>query len=338
MSEALLSALTEALADLVTAVETADDEVLDPDTAVKWLESTAFVLGRLPAADRRTLDGLFRDAALREPAGPWRDQLLKVSEGFGLTEDPHVVDCDRVETHVETFVTLVRGADPATPVPTCPGWTLADLVKHHGTTHRWTEHLVRTRATERVWSKDVPLDLPEDPAAYADWLAASAEASLRTLRAAEPDAPMWSHGADPHVRFFPRRLLFEAVVHLVDAELALGREPGRIDPGTAADGIEEFLENLPYFSWVAEPVAQLDRDGASLRLTATDTGAAWTLTLGGGGFTWQRRAEGEATAAVEGTTADLLLLVYGRYGTDDPRFMLAGDRTVLDAWRSATAL
>lgn len=338
MSEALLSALTEALAELVTAVETAGDEVLDPDTSVKWLESTAYVLGGLPAGDRRRLDGLFRDAALRQPPGAWRDELLKVSQGFGLTEDVHPARLDAVAARVESFVTLVRGADPATPVPSCPGWTLADLVRHHGTTHRWIEHLVRTRATERVWAKDVPLDLPEDPAAYPDWLAASAAESLRTLRAADPDTRMWSHGADPHVRFFPRRLLFEAVVHHADAELALGRRPGPVDPDTAADGIEEFLENLPYFSWVAEPVAQLDRDGASIRLAATDSGAAWTLTLGGGGFSWQRRTEGPVTATVEGTAGDLLLLVHGRYGADDPRFTHHGDRTLLDAWRAATAL
>ncbi|MFF5973008.1 maleylpyruvate isomerase family mycothiol-dependent enzyme [Streptomyces sp. NPDC012769] len=338
MSDALLNTLAEALADLVTSVETADDEVLDPDSAVKWLESTAHVLGRLPAADRRTLDGLFRDAALREPPGPRRDELLTVSRGFGLTEDDHVVNCDLVESYVQRFVALVRDADLATPVPTCPGWTLADLVKHHATTHRWIEYLVRTRATERVPSTDGPLDPPEDPAAYPDWLAASAEVSLRTLRAADPDAPMWCHGADPHARFFPRRLLFEAVVHLADAELALGREPGPIDPGTAADGIDEFLENVPYFAWVAEPVARLGRDGASLRLTATDTGAVWTITLGGGGFTWRRRAEGEATTTVEGTVADLLLLVHGRRATDDPRFTRTGDRTLLDAWRTATAL
>ncbi|MFF6777345.1 maleylpyruvate isomerase family mycothiol-dependent enzyme [Streptomyces sp. NPDC012637] len=337
MSDALPNTLAEALADLVTAVDTSDDAVL-PDTATKWLESTASCLGGLSAADRRALDRLFRDAALRQPAGPRRDELLKVSERLGLTDDAHAGYCDLVRSHVESFVTLVRGADPAIPVPTCPGWTLADLVEHHGTTHRWIEHLVRTRATERVWSRDVPLDLPDDPAAYPDWLAASAEASLRALRAADPDTVLWSHGADPHVRFFPRRLLFEAVVHLTDAELALGREPGRVDPGTAADGIEEFLDNLPYFSWVAEPVAQLGRDGESLRLAAADTGAAWTVTLGGGGFTWRRHADGAATAAVEATAGELLLLLYGRYAADDPRFTHSGDRAALDAWLRATAL
>ncbi|MET9952697.1 maleylpyruvate isomerase family mycothiol-dependent enzyme [Streptomyces sp. NPDC006339] len=338
MSDALLNTLAEALADLVTSVETADDDVLDLDTGVKWLESTAYILRRLPAADRRALDRLFRDAALREPPGPRRDELLQVSEGFGLTEDDHLVHCDLVESYVERLVALVREADPATPVPTCPGWTLADLVKHHAATHRWIEYLVRTRATERVEPTDGPLDPPGDPAAYADRLAESAELSLRTLRAADPDAPMWCFGADPHARFFPRRLLFEAVVHLADAELALGREPAPVEAGTAADGIDELLENVPYYSWVAERVARLGRDGASLRLTATDTGAAWTVTLGGGGFTWQRRAEGDATTTVDGTAADLLLLLYGRRPADDPRYAHTGDRTLLDAWLTATAL
>ncbi|MEV0450457.1 maleylpyruvate isomerase N-terminal domain-containing protein [Streptomyces sp. NPDC050600] len=330
MSEALLSALAEAVADLATAN--------DPDAGGQGLAGTARLLDALPAADRRTLDRLFRDAALRQPPGPRRERLLKVPAGLGLPGDAHAVRCDLVASYVESFVTLVRDADPATPVPSCPGWRLADLVRHHGTTHRWAEHLVRTRATARVRSRDVPLDLPADPAGYPDWLAASAESALRVLREAEPEAPVWTHGGDPHVRFFPRRLLFEAVVHRADAELALGREPAPADPATAADGIEEFLENLPYFSWVAEPVAQLDRDGARLRLSATDTGAVWTVTLGGGGFAWRRRAEGEPTAGVEGTAADLLLLLHGRYAADDTRFTRSGDPTLLDAWIAATSL
>ncbi|MEU3075748.1 maleylpyruvate isomerase family mycothiol-dependent enzyme [Streptomyces laurentii] len=338
MSEALLDALTEALADLVTVIDTCDDEVLDPDTAVTWLESTGAALGRLPAAERRTLDGLFRAAALRQPPGLWRERLLTVSEGFGLTEDTHAAHCDALAARVESFVTLVRDADPATPVPTCPGWTLADLIRHQGTVHRWAEHLVRTRATVRVRPDDVPLDLPEDPAAYPGWLAASAGASLRTLRAADPDAAMWSPGADPHARFFPRRLLHEAVVHLADAERALGRVPGPVDPGTAVDGIEEFLETLPYAAPAAESIAGLGRDGARLRFAATDGPAAWTLTLGGGGFTWRRQAADEAAATVEGTLADLLFLLYGRYAADDPRFTRTGDRALLDAWCAATVL
>ncbi|MEU8759340.1 maleylpyruvate isomerase family mycothiol-dependent enzyme [Streptomyces sp. NPDC048659] len=330
MSEALLNALAEAVAELAAE--------RDPG-AGPGLAGAARPLDGLSPADRRTLDRLLRDAALRQSPGPRRERLLKAPARLGLPGDAHAARCALLAAYTESFVTLVRGADLAAPVPSCPGWTLADLVRHHGTGHRWTEHLVRTRAGARVRPEDVPSELPEDPADYPDWFAEGAGAALRTLGAADPDAPMWSYGADPHVRFHPRRLLFEAVVHLADAELALGRVPAPADPDTAADGVEEFLENLPYYAWVAEPVARLGRDGARLRLTATDTGAAWTVTLGGGGFAWRRGAEGEPTAAVAGTAADLLLLVHGRYAADDTtRFTATGDRTLLAAWAAATAL
>ncbi|MFF3324862.1 maleylpyruvate isomerase N-terminal domain-containing protein [Streptomyces sp. NPDC002889] len=337
MSDALLHALTEALADVVTSIDTCDDDVLDPDTAVKWMETTAYLLDRLSPADRRELAGLFRRVAARRPEGAWRDELLKIPEGFGLDDDQHELYCDGVEQLVRRFVDAVRDVDPATPVPTCPGWTFADLVKHHGTTHRWMEHLVRTRAAERVRSRDVPLDLPEETTAYPRWLVHSAEATLRTLRKVDPDTPMWSHGADQRVGFYPRRLLFETVVHLADAELALGREPG-IRPGTAADGIDEFLENVPYFAWIAEPVGELAN--GSLRLTATDTGGAWTITFGDAGYAWTTHGENADTAAVcvAAPVADLLLLQYGRRHPDDPRFAVAGDHAVLDRWLAATAM
>ncbi|MFF8831560.1 maleylpyruvate isomerase family mycothiol-dependent enzyme [Streptomyces sp. NPDC015131] len=339
-SEALEQALAEALAHLLTAVDTCDDEVLDPDTAVRWTEHTAHVLDRLAPADRRRLGDLFEQAARREPDAALRAALARVPAGLGLDEDVHEGYCDAVEDHARHFAKLLRDADPATPVTTCPGWTLAGLAAHYGTAHRWSAHLVRTLPTERVLARDLALDPPADPAACLDWAVRGAEEAARTLRAADPDAALWSPGADPHVRAFPRRLAFESAVHLADAELALGAEP-RIEPGLAADGVEEFLENLPYYGRLAEAVSRLGRDGASLRLSATDTGASWTITLGGGGFAWCRdtpaHPEAPATVTVAGTTGELLLLVYGRYGADDLRFAVSGDRTLAAGWAAATA-
>ncbi|CAL9354075.1 maleylpyruvate isomerase family mycothiol-dependent enzyme [Streptomyces sp. enrichment culture] len=335
MTGALERTLADALAHLLTAVDTCDDEVLDPDEAVGWMEHTGHVLGRLTAADRRRLAELFRDTARREPEGPWRDALRQLPDNLGLDDDAHSAYCDAVADHTASLVAAVRDADPATPVPTCPGWTLTDLVRHLGEVCRWMDHLVSTRATARVEPGAVPLDLPGDPAAHPAWLARSADAVLGTLRAADPDTPMWSYGADPHARFYARRLCFETAVHLADAELALGAEP-HVEQGTAADGIEEFLENLPYYAWVAEPIAQLGRDGAALRLRAADTGAVWTLTLGDGGFGWTTSGTGPAAVTVEAGCGELLLLLYGRYGAGDGRFTVSGDRALLDAWLAAT--
>ncbi|MFC7928257.1 maleylpyruvate isomerase N-terminal domain-containing protein [Streptomyces cinereoruber] len=359
MSDALLSALAEALAGLVTAVETADEDALDPDTAVEWLESTGHAFAGLSAADRRALDGLFRAAALREPEGPRRNALLKASEGFGLTAglpsglpagpasgllsgpsaDAHAAACDAVLDHTRRLAAVVRDADPALPVPGCPDWTLADLARHVGTVHRWAEHLVRTRSATRVLARDVPLDPPAGPAAHADWLVAGAERFAATARDADPDAPVWSPGADPHVRHYPRHVLFETLVHLADAELAVDGKTGPLDPATAADAVDHFLTDAPYIARIAEPVSRLGRDGTVLRLTARDTGAVWTLVLGGGGFTWTRGSGGaEPTAAVEADAGELLLLLHRRCGADDPCFTHAGDRGLLDAWLAATAL
>ncbi|MDX2291276.1 MULTISPECIES: maleylpyruvate isomerase N-terminal domain-containing protein [Streptomyces] len=363
MSDALLNALAEALAGLVTAVETSDEDTLDRDTAVKWLESTGHALSGLGHADRRTLDGLFRAAALREPPGPWRDGLLTVPAGLrhdddahpalldeeariapeatrlALDDGAHLALVDAVAERAGRYADTVGDADPATPVPTCPGWTLGDLTRHLGTVHGWAEHLVTARPATRVRAGDLPLDPPADPSAYPGWFAARAQGFTTAARTADPAAPVWSPGADPSVRHYPRHLLAETVVHLADAEIALTGSARPIDPGTAAAALDHFLTTAPYIPWIAEPLAHLDRDGAVLRLAARDSGAVWTLVLGGGGFTWSRSGTGaEPTASVTADAGELLLLLHRRYAPDDPRFTRTGDRDLLDDWLAASAL
>lgn len=240
--------------------------------------------------------------------------------------------CAAVEAEVARFVTVIGDADPATPVPTCPGWTVADLVRHHGTTHRWVEHIVRTRASERVWSRDVVTDAPDDDRDLAAWLAAGAERLLVTLRAAGPDLPVWSWGADQHARFWSRRVLYEAVIHRADAELALGRVP-HIDRDTAVEGIEEFLTNLPNARWVAERLEELLGNGHTVHLHATDAGAGgeWMISLPPDGVAW-KRGHGKATVAVQAQAGDLLLLIYGRLRPAGERFAVFGDQLLLERW------
>ena len=51
---------------------------------------------------------------------------------------------DALERDAAAFVEVVRTADPAGPVPACPGWGLADLGRHLGSVHRWAREAIRT--------------------------------------------------------------------------------------------------------------------------------------------------------------------------------------------------
>ncbi|HEY3501556.1 MAG TPA: maleylpyruvate isomerase family mycothiol-dependent enzyme [Actinocatenispora sp.] len=236
---------------------------------------------------------------------------------------------DAVAEAAAAYVATVADADPTTPVPTCPQWTLADLSRHHGTTYRWIDHLVRTGAQARIWSRDVPLELPDDPAELPAWVAAGAERVLATLRATDPDTPLWTWGAGRTARFWPRRALFEAVVHRADADIALGRTP-RIAADVAADGIEEFLLNLPHAAWIAPRLAGAGRDGDSILLRPNGSDSGWRIACTDGWFEWDRGDAG--TVEVTGSPGDLLLLTYGRIAADDPRLTVTGTASVLDGW------
>ena len=58
-------------------------------------------------------------------------------------------ECDGLAAAVDSFANAIEGADLSTPVPTCPEWTLRDLVTHMGQIHRWVDGIVRERLQER---------------------------------------------------------------------------------------------------------------------------------------------------------------------------------------------
>ncbi len=232
---------------------------------------------------------------------------------------------------------VVAGADPASPVPTCPGWTLARLVRHTGIIHRWATEIVATRSGARLDPRDLDVGLPAAEAAYADWLAAGAAPLTSVLRSAGPDAAVWAWGPPQLSGWWARRMLHETTVHRADAEIALGTVPS-VDPVIAADGIEEFLANLPAARRPAEHLASLPA-GQSLHLHASDADGEWLIRFdpSAGGVTWSR-GHAKATAAVRGPVAELLLFTYGRIPGSDSRLTVFGDSALLDAWQEKTAL
>jgi uncharacterized protein (TIGR03083 family) len=144
---------------------------------------------------------------------------------------------------------------------------------------------------------------------------------------------MWAWGADQHVRFWVRRMLFETLLHRVDAELALGLRPA-VDRELAADGVDEFLVNLPFAAFFAPETANLRSSGGdrTIRFSCADLDREWLVRLRADGFGLDQEAAAPADATVSGSAEDLLLLVYGRLDLGAGRFQLEGDEQLLALW------
>ncbi|MGW3041975.1 maleylpyruvate isomerase family mycothiol-dependent enzyme [Kitasatospora sp. NPDC001159] len=242
-----------------------------------------------------------------------------------------------VAAETARFVAAVQQADPILPVPSCPGWTLADLVRHAGSVQRWFTVLLRQRVQEPPRSRDVDLQLPERPEEYPAWLAEAAEQAAATFAQTDLDAPMWAWGADQHARFWVRRMLFETLVHRADAELALCLAP-EIEPTLAADGVDEFLTNLPFAAFFAPKTAELRGDDRTIRFSRTDGAGTWLVRLrpDGLGLT-PDDSDATADATVQATAADLLLLLYGRLDRTAASVTLSGDEELLALWFANSA-
>ncbi|SEO85250.1 maleylpyruvate isomerase family mycothiol-dependent enzyme [Trujillonella endophytica] len=238
---------------------------------------------------------------------------------------------------------VVRSADPATPVPTCPGWTVGALVRHLSGGQRWAADLVAARADappDDAFFRNVTRPAEQPPAELDRALAESSAALARALREAGPDAPVWTPFGPGAASFFTRRFTHETVVHGADAALAAGR-PWTVDPELAVDGLDEWLElaSVPQMLELFPERRALLGPGRTVHLHATDTPASldaeWVVDLTGAVPSW-RRAHEKSAVAVRGPVAGLLLVVCGRQRIDDAGAEVFGDRALLDGWLAAS--
>jgi uncharacterized protein (TIGR03083 family) len=234
----------------------------------------------------------------------------------------HEKFCDAAAEEIELFGAALRGVAPETRCVTCTDWNVRELAEHLGGVHRWAATMVRDVAQERATNVD--LGLPTDD--YARWIAEGGALLTGALRAVDPDAPMWSWGADKRARFWSRRQLHETAIHRADLELSLGRAP-RYEDWVAADGVDEFLENLPHARRFAPNVDALRGDGERIGVRAGD--AAWTIQLLPDRFEWAR-SSGPADVTVSGSPGDAYLFVWGRRAADD--MDVTGDEDLLRRW------
>jgi uncharacterized protein (TIGR03083 family) len=225
---------------------------------------------------------------------------------------------DLLVAATDRFARTVAIADPASAVPSCPDWTVHDLVAHLGNVHAWAEQIVR--------SDDPDLD-DEDPVGdLASWYAERAGRLCATLAAVDLDRPTWNFvGLHATASFWVRRQLHETTMHTVDLDVARGAAP-QVDPAVADDGVLETFEVFGPRMVQRGFGAVLD---APVEVRATDTGTTWTLVPGPEAAPRVATAGEPVTVAgsVEGTAQDLLTTLWKR--TPVTLLALSGDQDVL---------
>ncbi|AZM58130.1 hypothetical protein DMA15_35340 [Streptomyces sp. WAC 01529] len=240
------------------------------------------------------------------------------------------------------LVAALDGAEATAPVPGCPGWTLAHLLRHVGGTHGWAETIVRTRATAPVPDdqvNEVTPDADDDIATLTAWLTESTGRLVDTLREAGPDARVWTPAPGGTPLVWARRMTYETVVHRFDATAAAGGTYA-LDADVARDGLDEWLRfsTLPQaYASEAEHDALLG-PGRTLHFHATDAsdGAGeWFIDLSAAPVTVSHTHK-KATTAVRGPLTDLLLLLYERRTpTPADGIEVLGDKELLTTWTRA---
>ncbi len=229
-------------------------------------------------------------------------------------------------------------------VPTCPGWTVRDLVAHQGMVHRWATGAVRGEPDDKAAdTTDATVQNGLDSPDLLGWFDDGARDLLAALALA-PD--------DPRLTFFlpdapagkaawARRQCHETSIHAVDAMAAArGEAPTAAQTWVrgplAHDGVDELLCGFV----PRRKVALRSKQPYLVVVRSTDTGGAWTLrvstqqvmtTVGEpGAAALGAHTDGPAVRMVEvsGTAAQLYLGLWNR-GDE----LTVSDPTFLDEWR-----
>src|ERR1700712_5267870 len=88
---------------------------------------------------------------------------------------------------------VIRTADPETPVPSCPGWTMNQLLKHVGRGHRWSAQIIAERRLETLDPREVRGGKPpDDPDGAVEWLNEGAQLVIDAVDRVGAETRVWT--------------------------------------------------------------------------------------------------------------------------------------------------
>ncbi|MFI5034889.1 MAG: maleylpyruvate isomerase family mycothiol-dependent enzyme [Acidimicrobiales bacterium] len=235
---------------------------------------------------------------------------------------------DELAAAGDRLAAAAADAGPGAAVPTCPGWTVRDLVHHVGGVHRWATSFV-------VGARSAPTT-GEETAAYFEsvgdddlnaWFRAGLESLVHALARADSALECWTFLPAPSpLAFWARRQAHETAVHCADAE-ASARRSSSFPREFAADGVDELLRGF-----LARPRGRLVSDPAvTLAIRATDDPTAWTMRVEPDRCVVSPGVA-SADCVIAAPVSDLYLLLWNRRELNEP-VTVEGDHRVPELWR-----
>lgn len=238
-----------------------------------------------------------------------------------VTRDFKIDTIDAVKAATGRISELARTGELSEPVAHLNRWKVRDVVAHLGGIHRWTARILTERSMAGPGFKKSKLDGPE----LCDWFDEGAALLLDLFGAADlaEPCPNFNPGSDSTFGWWARRQAHEATVHRWDVEQAL-RSTTPIPAGTAADGIDEFLDTF-IRTRGKQTLA------STLVLSTTSPQHVWTLTPStkpGRIDISTGRPDSEparTVTEVAGTSESLLLALWGRQSAVEAGLEVVGD-------------
>lgn len=240
--------------------------------------------------------------------------------------DRYLSALDREATALRTAFTL-DGVDPDGPVPSCPGWTVAQLVGHMGAVFRRIEGVLSRRSLAAA--PPAATEFPPDVLTYFDTGYAEL---VTTIRDTPPDTPVWNWAPLPKTAaFWPRRAATETAVHRWDLQVAINH-PEPIEHELAIQGVHEVFE-----AWLPAGRRKGPFDKYGLIKLMDTTGEEWFVRVRGERLALLDTAtlvpdEHHPQVVAAGHASDILLALMGRVPFDV--LTVEGDAGLLEALRT----
>lgn len=211
-----------------------------------------------------------------------------------LENDGQLIDAalDRVSEHAA--------------VPTCPDWTVRDLILHLGSEHIWVAELLREKPSEALRPSS---HRPQESESLREWYRNANQRLREMLAATSPSTPVWNVTGDNVAGSWRRRQAHETAIHRFDLEHVTGRA-NDIDEILAEAFMDEFGLFLPFLREFRDaPIP--DRD-----IVLSTPESSWTLEANTGEIT---NGPALTNADVVGSASALVLALWGRPQDADVR-------------------